>query len=212
MFDTYIPALKYKVFTPFYDWFIKLTMPELAVKNFMIGLANHQENDKVLDYGSGTGTLLVLLKKKFFGLKVFGYDVDSQINDLAKNKLSKDGLEAIITPDWEVIAKQSPFDTIYSSWVFHHLTDSHKTLAFKNIFEVLKPGGIFVLADWGKPSNWLMEVLFFILQCVDNFETTSANKRGEIPNYLKNSGFSDIQLVKRQNTIMGTLYFWKVTK
>ncbi|AWV97361.1 class I SAM-dependent methyltransferase [Arcticibacterium luteifluviistationis] len=206
----YIPALKYHFLTPIYDWFIKLSVPEKEVKSRAIDLAEINADDKVLDFGCGTATLCELLLAKHKVAVMVGLDVDPRILEIAKKK-SIPGL-TLKAFDGETIPFQDQyFDKVISSWVFHHLTTAEKLSAFKELKRVLKPDGVFVLADWGKASNPVQRILFFILQVFDNFHTTSANVNGEIRNYLEEAGFQNIEECGHRNTLLGTLRYWKIS-
>lgn len=205
----YIPALKYHFLTPIYDWFIKLTVPEKEVKSRAIDLAEINADDKVSDFGCGTATLCQILLAKHKVAAMVGLDVDPCILEIAKKK----GIPGLTLKafDGETIPFQDQyFDKVISSWVFHHLTTEQKINSFKEIKRVLKPEGIFILADWGKASNPIQRILFFILQVFDNFRTTSAHANGEIGDCLEEAGFYKIEECGYRNTILGTLRYWKI--
>ena len=99
-----------------------------------------------------------------------------------------------------------------SSLVFHHLTKKQKDNAFKEIYRVLKPGGELHIADWGKASNKLMRALFYLVQLLDGFKTTTDNVRGLLPNYIRNAGFVEIKEHRHYNTMFGTLSLYSAKK
>lgn len=207
----FYPALKWHWATRFYDQFIAITVPEYEIKAKVLSLVNIQLGEKVLDFGCGTGTGLQIALENQAQAHYYGYDVDPTILDMAAKKLPKEihlklGDSSILPfPD-------QYFDKVWSTWVFHHLRDSEKKLALEEIMRVLKPQGVFVLGDWGKPQNVLMSWLFFILQLVDNFHTTNSNKRGLIPNLMRKAGFSTIVEKGYRNTLFGTFRYWLVRK
>jgi len=203
----FYPALKYKVFTPFYDWFITQTMPEFEIKNRVISLAKLTENEKVLDFGSGTGTLAKMCLEHYPSIDFIGLDVDPKMIEIANNK-NINGLKSVLFDGVTIPFPGHYFDRVLSTWVFHHLTRKQKIIAFKEIKRVLKPDGLFVLADWGKPSNWLQSLLFFILQVFDTFNQTVDNVNGQIPSLIKESGFMKIKSKGYMNTLFGTLRYW----
>jgi hypothetical protein len=73
------------------------------------------------------------------------------------------------------------------------------------MYRVLATGGALVLADWGKPANRLMRLLFYGLQLFDGFDTTQANLKGLIPKILAGNGFKQITQTGQVNTLFGTL-------
>ena len=53
------------------------------------------------------------------------------------------------------------FDRVVSSLLFHHLNRGQKADAAQEAFRILRPGGQFHIADWGKPSDRLVRLLFY---------------------------------------------------
>jgi ubiquinone/menaquinone biosynthesis C-methylase UbiE len=205
----FIPALKWHWATQFYDRFIAFTMPEKEIKNRTFDLCEIESKEKVLDFGCGTGRGLLWAWERNQHVEYVGFDVDPSILQIAKKRLPKE-IKLSLGNSCLIPFPDDHFDKIWSTWVFHHLENRDKIAALKEIHRVLKPQGIFVLGDWGKPQNLLMGLLFFILQIVDNFSTTNANKKGAIPNLIRESGFRSIEERGYRNTIFGTFRYWVV--
>lgn len=211
---TYIPALKYHLLTPLYDWFIRLTMPELKVKNRLIHQAQLQPKEKILDFGCGTATLTLLIEAQSSGCTIIGLDTDPQILAIASKKISQKK-SAVALLEYEGTTLPFPdctFDKVLSSWVFHHLTTAQKITAFKEINRVLKPQGELHIADWGKSETALMRFLFFVLQVFDNFYTTNDNVHGKLPDLIQKAGFQEVEILGNQSTLFGTLSYFKTVK
>lgn len=210
----YIPALKYHFLTPIYDWFIRLTMPELKVKNQLIQQAELQTGEKILDFGCGTATLTLLIEEQTTDCVIIGLDTDPQIMAIATKKISQNKSSITLTLyDGETIPfSEATFDKVLSSWVFQHLTTSQKIAAFKEINRVLKPQGELHIADWGKAETKLMRFLFFVVQVFDNFYTTNDNVKGKLPQLIRKGGFQRVDIVGNQSTLFGTLSYFKALK
>lgn len=210
----FIPALRYHFLTPFYDKFIKVVVPEQQVKLKVLELADLGIHDKLLDFGCGTGTLLKLLAEQNTKVNAYGIDIDERMLRVARTKLQDVGTPEKIVKyaGGELPFASNFFDTVVSSWVFHHLTDEQKLEAFSQILDKLKPGGKFIVADWGKAQNLLMRMLFLILQVVDNFKTTTANVEGKLPVFISSVGFERVKTVGHQPTCLGTLAYYTAQK
>jgi ubiquinone/menaquinone biosynthesis C-methylase UbiE len=204
---SFYPALKYKIFTPFYDWFIYLTMPEMEIRNRVLELANISGKETVLDFGCGTGTLAAYALNQYFEIEVFGLDVDKKMIEIASNKKIS-GLNLVLFDGKVIPFPDNHFDKILSTWVFHHLRRDEKLQAFKEIRRVLKPDGVCVIADWGHASNFIQRCLFFVLQIFDTFNQTLDNVNGKIPFLIKESGFYSLEEKGHKNTLFGTLRYW----
>lgn len=211
---TFIPALKFDKLTGFYDKIIHLSMPEKAFKNALIEQARIKSEDNVLDFGCGTLTLSIMMKQQHPAAFITGIDVDKKIIAIAEHKRLQAGL-AIRLDLYDGGYFPYPnetFDKVVSSLVFHHLTTIQKKQAINEIFRVLKPDGEIHIADWGKPSNLLMELLFFFLRLLDGFENTSMNRKGELFSYLMGHGFRFTFEGKKYDTLFGTLRLIKASK
>lgn len=210
----HIPALRFNWLTGFFDPLLKFTMPERRFKTALIEQANISPTHSVLDFGCGSLTLTLMAKQKQPEAEFTGVDVDEKILSIAKKKLvTSDGKVTIDKYDGIVLPyKDSTFDRVITSLVFHHLTSEQKENSFKEIKRVLKPGGELHIADWGKPANIFMRLAFYSVQLLDGFKTTRDNVNGLLPEYMKNGGFMEVTIQSRFNTIYGTLQLFKSVK
>lgn len=210
----FIPALKYPWLTRFFDPVLSFTMPEKKFRKLLIEQAGIKKDERILDFGCGTGTLSIMVKKTIPDATVIGLDVDRKILQIAKEKVYYQGLNISLERynGKQLPYSDSSFDKVVSSLVFHHLDKEQKENSFKEIFRVLKPGGELHIADWGKAANPLMRLLFYLVQFLDGFKTTSDNVKGLLPSYMQNAGFWNVTRRKKINTVFGTLCLYSATK
>lgn len=209
----YIPALKYNWLTKFYDALIEKFLRENFFKTALLNQATVPNPKSIIDIGSGTGTLTFMLSNKFPDAIVAGIDGDENIISIANKKNTRLGKVYF----QQGMSYRLPFDEnnahiITSSLMLHHLTDEDKLKTLKETFRVLKPKGEMLIADWGKPSNPLMRLLFYIVQFLDGFETTTSNTKGIIEEYLKQTGFVNVTVCQKIDTVLGTIDIYKGTK
>lgn len=210
----YIPALKYQWLTKLYNPLISFSMPEIKFKTALINQARIDPQYKVLDFGVGTATLSLLLKKVNPDVVIHGVDVDEKILKIAQQKIETQKTNIILT-QYDGINLPYPdnyFNTVLTSLVFHHLDQNQKEIALKEIYRVLKPNGEIHIADWGKPNNFIMRIAFYSVQLLDGFKTTTDNVKGLLPSYLKNTNFNEVESKQSFNTIFGTICLLKGTK
>lgn len=210
----YIPALKYNWLTKIYNPLVAFTMPETKFKSELIKQANILANHKILDFGVGTATLSLLLSKLQPNCYIEGVDVDAKILEIAKEKISEQNANIVLT-QYDGIKLPYPddyFDRVVTSLVFHHLDNEQKENSLNEIYRVLKPKGELHIADWGLPNNAIMRLLFYLVQILDGFKTTTDNVKGLLPNYMKNGEFKNVETLKSFNTIFGTLWLYKGIK
>ena len=212
--NQYIPALRFHWLTNIYDWLISSFMPEKKFKSALLENANIQVADLVLDFGIGTATLSIMAFEKMPAALYTGIDIDEKILTIAKNKI--EAQKAMITlvkyNGSELPFADNTFHRVISSLVFHHLTSVQKVQAFSEIKRVLKPGGELHIADWGKPSNFLMRGLFHLVQLLDGYKTTDDNIKGKLPELIKSSGLEVVQTNQNYNTLLGSIQLFSSKK
>lgn len=207
----YAPPLHYRRLTVFYDIFMRLTMRDVAIKSKLVEDSLIENGFRVLDLGCATGTLLLMIKRKYPDSDVIGLDIDGDALGLAVHKAYKTRVPISLVKGtaFQLPFPTATFDRVVSSLVSHHLVKEQKIPAMREVFRVLKPGGLFLLADFGKPHHFLMSIMAHI---VENLENTSDNIQGLLPDIMKKSGFSDATQIRRFSTTFGTLAFYIGTK
>lgn len=210
----FIPALGYHWLTDFYDFTIRLTMPEKRFRMKLVQLLNPQANERILEFGYGTGQNLVLAYQQNTASQFVGLDIDPKVKTIAVGKLKS--MNAPVDLDLYEGAmfpyRDNEFDKVFSSLVFHQLDGITKQNALNEIFRVMKPGGKLLIGDWGKAKNTKMRWAFYIVQLLDGFATTNDNVNGLMPEFIMNAGFSDVDEPAFVNTQIGTYSYYTATK
>ena len=212
--SSYVPALRFKWLTKYYDLVVGLTTRERTFKKALLEQTNIQPRDRVLDLACGTGTLAIRCKEMYPTAQVVGVDGDKEILEIAAEKAGR--ANTTITLDnalsFALPYEDEEFDVVTSSLFFHHLSHTDKKRTVMEVSRVLKPKGRLHVADWGQPTNFLMRILFFFIQVLDGFENTSDNINGELDYILKKNGFSKVSTRKTFNTMFGTLALYECEK
>ena len=212
--DSYIPALGHRWFTRFYDPVVRLTTRELTFKRELLRQAGVEAGQRILDLGCGTGTLAAMVKRTYPNAEVIGLDADPDALKLARTKLEANGVEVRLDQGLASALPYAPesFDTVLSSLFFHHLLFELKQGAMREAFRVLRPGGQFHIADWGKPTNPAMRLAFVAVQILDGFATTTDNVKGLLPDLLRGAGFEKVGIISDYSTLLGTLSLFRAEK
>jgi ubiquinone/menaquinone biosynthesis C-methylase UbiE len=209
----YIPAARWRIFSRVYDPFLAMTMRERTFRTAMRRRvdASLPQGGTVIDVGCGTGTFAIALATERRDARLIGIDGDSEILARAKAKPGEEWVE------WrEGIAGKLPLaddsaDVVTISLVLHHLLPDQKREAMAEVRRVLKPGGSFQIADWGRPHDPAMSALFLISQAIDGFERTADHRAGRIPQMVREAGFDSVERYARLRTWGGTLELLSAT-
>lgn len=111
----------------------------------------------LLELGCGDGLLAETILANYATCTVYGYDGSTEMLRQARRRLAPYGnrFEASIfdladdswrKPAWHPLA-------VVSSLVIHHLDGSQKQILFDDVFKILAPGGVFIIADLIQPTN-----------------------------------------------------------
>lgn len=116
-------------------------------------LANPRTASQVLDLGTGTGALADLFVRS--GAQVTGIDFSHEMLKRAQLNVPLATLHQVdLLTDWPDVMKQSSFDLIVSSYVFHEFNDATKLQLLKRLSEeALAPNGQILLGDIAFPDR-----------------------------------------------------------
>lgn len=212
--ERYVPALAFRSLTRFYDPLLRLTLRDEAIKRALVEQCELESNMHVLDVGSGTGTLTLMLVRATPGVHVTGIDGDPDVLRIAREKAERARVAVELV---EGLATSLPFanasfDRVTTSLVLHHLTAEDKARALREMHRVLRPGGELHVADWGRPHGPLMRAAFVGVQLLDGFASTRDHAAGRVPSFVADAGFVDVKETRRWRTIYGTLAFLRARK
>lgn len=201
----FIPALRFTWLTPFYDFFLGITMPERKIKEHLLEITSITNGSKVLDFGCGTGTLTIMAKETYPQTNVTGIDIDTEVLNKAIDKAKIKGLDILLLnyDGNNLPFPTNSFDRVISCLVFHHLDTGTKQMILGEIFRVLNKNSQLHIADFGRSKSWVQRGLFNIIRGLDGFKSTHANARGLLPKLISEAGFENVAIKKRFKTIFG---------
>lgn len=124
----------------------------------------HSSPFTILDLCTGTGDIARLLRQKFPNAQVTGVDFSPEMLEIARGKCGKDdkgckcsNIEFIEVDCTQLPFEDNSFDICTISFGLRNIENIEQ--AISEIYRVLKPGGIFVNIDLGKPNKFFN--LFF---------------------------------------------------
>lgn len=120
------------------------------IKKEVISHLNLPLNAKILDLCTGTGDLAGLLKKQYPQSETIGVDFSTEMLKIAKAKfININFIEADCT---NLPFESDYFNLCIISFGLRNIEEMEK--AIKEIYRVLKKGGIFINLDLGKPNKF----------------------------------------------------------
>lgn len=211
----YVPALRLRALTRFYDPLAALTVREKAFKRRLLEQLSPAPGQRILDLGCGTGTFALLIKRAEPGAEVYGLDADPEILARARSKATAHGGQEISFVQGysdELPYEDGSFDRVVTSLFFHHLTREIKLQTAAEIHRVLKPGGELHFADWARPSDPIMATLSLGVRALDGFGPTRDNFNGRLPGLLEEGGLADARQTDQLRTAFGTMGLYRARK
>lgn len=139
--------------------------------------------DKILDLGCGDGILTASILEYYPKASAILVDISEPMINIATKKLSnyQKNLEFMIADcgdiTWiENIRPKAPFDLVVSGFMIHHLSHQRKKELYREIFSILKPGGLFLnLEHVASSSEWVSSIFGEIF--IDSLYNMHASKK-----------------------------------
>src|ERR1051325_3068689 len=116
---------------------------ELQIRDLSVFTLGNIGGKKILDIGCGQEALYTLTFLKM-GAQVCGQDISERVVESAKETCRRNNYscEIKLGDCAKIDFPDNSFDAVFSGDVFEHITETQKNDCIKEIFRVLKPGGI----------------------------------------------------------------------
>lgn len=145
----------------------------------------------VLDVGCGTGEILSAIRKLYPNVSLQGIDISQEMLKQAENK-KIDNVKLYLGDAEHLSFENDKFDILICTDSFHHYPKPQRTI--DEFYRVLQNNGYLLLADFWKPFP--IRQLMNIFIPFSNEGDVKIYSQSEILNFLKHSGFQDIQYQK----------------
>ena len=204
---TFLPALRFRALTPYFDRFVRATTREPEFKRRLVEGIDARPSAAILDLGAGTGTLALQLKERWPDARVTGLDADPEILAISRRRTAEAGREIEFVEGFsnELPFEDESFDLVTSTLFFHHIDTDTKAATLREVARVLRPGGALHVGDWGKAADPLQAAGFMTVRVFDGFDVTAANASGALPRMCEDAGLERVEVRERLRTALGTL-------
>ena len=144
---------------------IPLAAEQIAMMSRIVE-ATVDDVTNIADLGCGDGILAATLLERHPQAKATLVDFSEPMIAAARKELAPYGagcefhLADLSSAKWvDAVGSRAPFDVVVSGYAIHHTTDERKQVLYRQIFELLKPGGVFVNIEHVKsPTEKLREL------------------------------------------------------
>lgn len=187
----YTPPLGYEILTPLYDSAIRYLTREKIWRTALVEQINPQADDRILDVGCGTGSLLAALSQRCPNAEYVGLDPDAHALNRASEKLENRNVsfvhgflaEAALPNGWRPTK-------IVSSLMFHQVPLVQKRQIVETMRTLLGLTGEVHIADYAIQTSHLMRAAFrMTVQLLDGVEDTQHNADGILEEILMLPGY-----------------------
>lgn len=152
---------------------------------------------RVLDLGTGGGALIGEVLAVAPSAEAVGLDLSPPLLAAARERFGSDSGVTFAEHDLSDPLPQDigSFDLVVSSWVVHHLPDARKRALYREVFELVQPGGIFCNLDLVMlPTEELQRRALEVFASMDDEEDSSDQPAPVQPQlgWLSEAGFVNV--------------------
>jgi SAM-dependent methyltransferase len=154
------------------------------------------EPERVLDLGTGDGITLGLVLSARPGATGLGLDFGAEMLRQGRERFGEDRRVELAHHDLEqpLPADLGAFDVVVSSFAIHHLAPARQRALYAEVFEILRPGGLFVNAEHvASPTDELHRQFLAALGCLP-YDDDPSNQLVALEHHLtwlNDIGFED---------------------
>lgn len=197
-----------------YDWATKFWFipfgGEKRFRSLIVDLLEVEEGQNLLEVCCGTATLSLIAAER--GAKITGVDLSPEMIDTARRKANARGFKArfIVANAEDIPLENNFFDRILISFGLHEMPKEAVENSLKEIYRLLKPGGIGLIVDLAMPSSLLTKALVGIFLRVVETENARKFVSYDLRLWLQNLSLEVKERILRGRGMVQVLKFGKL--
>lgn len=114
----------------------------------------------LLDLGCGTGLELDCMYTRFPDLQVTGVDLSGQMLEKLRKKHCDKNIRLVLQDYFLFEPEENSYDVVVSFQTLHHFSAEKKRVLFRNIYQGLKPGGVYLECDYIAVTQEIEDLVF----------------------------------------------------
>ena len=123
-------------------------------KKEFVNILNIQNDDKIIDIGSGTGDLISFILKKEIKNQIYYVDLNDEMIKHGKKRFKNQKVKFIKANAENLPFDDNVFDKYIISFCLRNITNIK--IALSESFRILKPGGCFYCLEFSSPNSTLI--------------------------------------------------------
>jgi len=127
-------------------------------KKIFIDVINPLNGELIIDVGSGSGDLVLEIKKKCTNTKIDIVDLNNEMLNEGRKRIKKAGVNFYLQNAENLSFKNNTYDKYLISFCLRNVTDINKS--FKEALRVLKPGGQYFCLEFSKPNSFIISNIY----------------------------------------------------
>lgn len=198
-----------------YDKIVKVAfLPfggESRFRNKVVDTAGPMQNEDVLDLCCGTGSVTKILSQRVLpNGSVTGVDLSEHMMAKAKNKVTAETASFRIASADKLPFKDNTFNKAFISYGMHELSTKVRQKAIRELYRVLKVGGVLVIVDYYLPKNPITRLpIAFFVKFFEEKIAYQMMKEDPLPSELKAARF---KVVKKEFPLGGMFQLIRAEK
>jgi tRNA (cmo5U34)-methyltransferase len=155
-----------------------------------------KEAKRILDLGSGNARLLKLVRKDRPGAEFVALDFSSHMLEALHQQFDAEPKVTVVAHDFSLpLPLLGSFDAVISSFAIHHVTHERKRRLYAEIFDRLRPGGVFCNLEHVSSPTERLHLEFLRHMGMTPAQEDASNKLLDLETqltWLREIGFADV--------------------
>jgi SAM-dependent methyltransferase len=151
---------------------------------------------RVLDLGTGDGRLLALVRTARPGVIGTAVDFSPPMLERVRRRFADEPDVAVVEHDLDLpLPELGRFDLVVSSFAIHHVTDDRKRQLYREVFDLLDPGGTFLNLEHVASATPELHLAFLEVLGIAPEDDDPSNKLAPADfqlTWLREIGFTDV--------------------